>query len=148
MASLNHCAFIGNLGKDPESRYLTNGDAVVNFSIACNESWKDKDGEKQEKVEWVNVVAFGKLAEIITKYLTKGSQVYIDGRMQTRKWEDKEGNDRYSTEIVANKMVMLGGKSDGRRASDDGDEGTGGRPAPRAAEKKLTVDDIESDLPF
>ena len=106
---LNQCQFIGRLGKDPEQRFLPNGDAVVNFSLAVG--WKGKD---KEGCEWVNVVAFKKLAEIIAQYCTKGQQVYISGKMLTRKWKDKEGQDRYSTEIVADKMHMLGG-GDGNR---------------------------------
>jgi single-strand DNA-binding protein len=145
MASLNQCNLIGNLGKDPETRFTAGGDAVVNFSIACNESWKDADGNRQEKTEWVSVVAFKKLAEIIGEYLKKGSQVFISGRLQTRKWQDKEGNDRYTTEIVADKMVMLGGKRDADQAEPGARE-----PAQttRMAGDKRTVDDIDSELPF
>ncbi|HBJ74659.1 MAG TPA: single-stranded DNA-binding protein [Syntrophaceae bacterium] len=106
---LNQCQFIGRLGKDPEQRFLPNGDAVVNFSLAVG--WKGKD---KEGCEWVNVVAFKKLAEIIAQYCTKGQQVYISGKMRTRKWQDKEGQDRYSTEIVADQMQMVGG-GDGNR---------------------------------
>jgi single-strand DNA-binding protein len=107
---LNQCQFIGRLGKDPEQRFLPNGDAVVNFSLAVG--WKGKD---KEGCEWVNVVAFKKLAEIIAQYCTKGQQVYISGKMRTLKWQDKEGQDRYSTEIVADKMQMLGGGDGGNR---------------------------------
>lgn len=104
---LNQCNFIGRLGNDPEVRYLPNGDAVANISIAVGESWKDKQGQKQERTEWIRVVAFRKLGEIIGQYLNKGSKVYISGKMVTRKWTDKEGVERYSTEIVANNMQML-----------------------------------------
>lgn len=110
MASLNLCQFIGNVGKI-ESRYLSNGDQVVNLSLACNESWKDKNGDKQERTEWVNATIYGKLAEIADKYVTKGKPIYISGRMQTRKWTDKNGMDRYSTEIVVSDLKMLGQKS-------------------------------------
>lgn len=110
MASLNLCQFIGNVGKI-ESRYLSNGDQVVNLSLACNENYKDKNGEKQERTEWVNATIYGKLAEIADKYVTKGKQIYISGRMQTRKWTDKNGIDRYSTEIVVSDLKMLGQKS-------------------------------------
>jgi len=103
---------IGNLGKDPDSRFTGSGMAVCNFSIACAEKWKDKAGEWQEKTEWVNIVAWGKLAEICGKYLQKGKQVYIDGKLQTRQWDDKDGNKRYTTEVVAREMKMLGGKSE------------------------------------
>ena len=109
MASLNNCCFIGNVGKI-ETRHLTSGDAVVNLSLACNESYKDKNGEKQEKTEWVNVTIYGKLGEVATKYVEKGKQLYISGRMSTRKWTDKNGIDRYKTEIIATDMKMLGNK--------------------------------------
>lgn len=110
MASLNRCDFIGNVGKI-ETRYLTSGDAVVNLSLACNEHYKDKNGEKHEKTEWVNVTIYGKLAEIASKYVEKGKQIYISGRMSTRKWQDKSGQDRYTTEIIATDMKLLGGLS-------------------------------------
>jgi single-strand DNA-binding protein len=106
MASLNQCNFIGNLGKDPEMRTMTNGKAVTNFSIAVTEKWTS-NGEKKERTEWVKVTAYDKLAEICAKYLAKGKPVFISGKMQTRSWEDKDGNTRYTTEIVANNMVML-----------------------------------------
>jgi single-strand DNA-binding protein len=111
---LNQCQFIGRLGNDPETKFLPTGGAVTNISIACGEKWKDKQtGQPQEWTEWVRVVAFGKLAEIMGEYLRKGSQVYISGSMRTRSW-DKDGQKHYSTEIVADKMQMLGGKSDGQ----------------------------------
>jgi single-strand DNA-binding protein len=110
MASVNKAIILGNLGKDPEVKVLTNGDAVCNFSIATTENWKDKEGNKQEKTEWHNVVMYRKLAEIAGEYLKKGSSVYIEGALQTRKWTNKEGQERYTTEIVANSMQMLGGK--------------------------------------
>lgn len=108
MASLNLCQFIGNVG-NKDSRFMTNGDQVVNLSIACNESYKDKSGESVEKTEWVKVVFYKNLASIVDKYVEKGKQIYISGRLQTRKWTDKQGVDHYSTEIVANEMKMLGG---------------------------------------
>ena len=114
---VNKVILVGNLGKDPEIRYLPSGGAVANFSIATSESWKDKStGEQKEKTEWHNISIFGKLAEIAGEYLRKGSQVYIEGALQTRKWQDQNGNDRYSTDVVLNgfdcKMQMLGGKGD------------------------------------
>jgi len=113
MASINKVILIGRLGRDPEIRYTPNGDAVANFSIATSENWKDKNtGEKKEKTEWHRLVAFRRLAEIIGEYLTKGSQIYIEGKLQTREWDDKEGVKRYTTEIVVNQMQMLGGKND------------------------------------
>jgi single-strand DNA-binding protein len=146
MASLNRCEFIGNVGKDPESRYLQNGDAVTNLSIACNESWTDKtSGEKVEKVEWVNLVFFKKIAEIAGKYLKKGSQCFVSGRLQTRKWQDKEGVTRYSTEVVVDKLVLLGGKRD-----EDGGEVESDAPPAKTTKtvKGKTVDDLDEDIPF
>src|SRR4030066_647545 len=111
---VNKVILVGNLGKDPEVRYSPNGGAVANITLATSESWKDKtSGEKQEKTEWHRVVFFGKLAEIVGEYLKKGSQIYVEGRIQTRKWQDKDGQDRYTTEIVADRMQMLGSKSSG-----------------------------------
>ena len=106
---LNLCQFIGRLGKEPEIRYTQGGDAVANFSIAVGESWKNKAGEKVEKVEWVRCVAWRRLAEVIGEYLTKGSQVYISGKFQTRSWEDSDGEKKYMTEIQVIQMQMLGG---------------------------------------
>ena len=109
---VNRAIILGTLGQDPEIRHTANGGAICNLSVATNESWKDKSGDKQERTEWHRISMFGKLAEIAGDYLRKGSQAYFEGRIQTRKWQDKDGNDRYSTEIVANEMQMLGGKSD------------------------------------
>ena len=109
MASVNKVILIGNLGKNPETRYLNNGDAVSNVSIACSESWKDKNGEKNERTEWVNVVFYRKLAEIVAEYLKKGNLVYVEGKLQTEKWT-KDGVDRYTTKVVASEMKMLGSK--------------------------------------
>lgn len=118
MASLNKATLIGNLGKDPETRFLPNGDAVANITIATTETWKDKaTGEKKEATEWHRVSFFGKLAEIAGQYLKKGSQVYIEGRIKTRKWQDKDGQDRYTTEINADHMLMLGGKPEAKPAA-------------------------------
>lgn len=141
MASLNKAILIGNLGKDPEQRFMPNGDAVCNFSIATKESYKDKNGDKQEKTEWHNITIYGKLAEIAGQYLKKGSSVYIEGRIQTRKWQDKNGQDRYTTEIIASAMQMLGGKQE----SDS-------KPAQRQQEPRKQaprpVDEFEDDIPF
>lgn len=113
MASVNKVILIGHLGADPETRYLPNGDCVANFTIATSESWKDKStGEKKEATEWHRISVFRKLAEICGQYLKKGSMVYIEGSLKTRKWQDKEGQDRYTTEITCNEMRMLGGKGD------------------------------------
>lgn len=106
--SVNKVILVGNLGKDPDLRYTASGTAVCNFSIATTESYKDRDGNKQEKTEWHSIVAWRQLAEICGKYLVKGKQVYIEGKLQTRKWEDRDGNTRYTTEVVADQMQMLG----------------------------------------
>ena len=119
---VNKVILVGNLGKDPEIRYSPNGGAVANITIATSESWKDKvSGEKQEKTEWHRVVFFGRLAEIAGEYLKKGAQIYVEGRLQTRKWQDKEGKDRYTTEIVANEMQMLGSREGRGAPADHGD---------------------------
>ena len=115
--SLNKVMIIGNLARDPEIRYTNNNQAIANMTVACSDSWTDKQGNKQDKTEWVRVVAFGKLAEVIEKYQKKGSKVYFEGKLQTRQWTDKEGQERYTTEVVVDgfsgKMLMLSGKSDG-----------------------------------
>lgn len=112
---LNQCNFIGRLGNDPEIRYMPDGKAAANISIGCSEKWKDKQtGEQKERTEWVRCSAFGKLAEIMGEYLRKGSLVYISGKMQTRKWQDQSGQDRYTTEIVVSEMKMLGGNVGGQ----------------------------------
>ena len=108
MASVNKVILVGNLGKDPEVRYMPNGDAVANFSIATTDTWKDKNGMRQERTEWHNISMYRRLAEIAGEYLKKGSSVYVEGRLQTRKWQDKNGQDRYTTEIICDQMQMLG----------------------------------------
>jgi len=113
MASVNKAILIGNLGKDPELRETQSGKSVASFPIATNEKWTDQSGEKHEKTEWHNIVAWGRTAEVCCEYLSKGSAVYIEGRLQTRKWQDKDGNDRYTTEIVADRMQFIGGKGAG-----------------------------------
>lgn len=137
MASINKAILIGNLGQDPELKYLPNGDAVCNFSIATTEVWKDRDGNQQERTEWHNIATFRRLAEICGEYLRKGRQVYIEGRIQTRSWEDQNGVKRYMTEIVANDMKMLG-----RRDEEPGGEHTS---SPRERKPPQPEDD---DLPF
>ena len=113
--SVNKAILVGRLGKDPEVKYTQGGTSVAKFTLATNEVWKDQSGEKQERTEWHNIVAWSKLAEICGQYLSKGSRVYIEGRIQTRSWEDKEGNKRYTTEIRADNMVMLSGKGEETR---------------------------------
>lgn len=142
---INKVILIGNLGQDPEVKYTPSGSAVTNVNIATNESWKDKNsGERQERTEWHRVVFFARLAEIVGEYLRKGSQVYIEGRLQTRKWQDKDGNDRYSTEIVANEMQMLGGRGGGSAAFDE--PSSGQKSAPEESGK--APDDFDDDIPF
>ncbi len=144
MASVNKAILIGNLGKDPDVRYSPDGSAITNITLATTESWKDKSGEKQEKTEWHRVAFFGKLAEIAGEYLKKGSQVYVEGRIQTRKWQDKEGQDRYTTEIVADKMQMLGSRGNSFEVSDAPAESKPQRPA----QQKGGFDDMDDDIPF
>lgn len=129
MASVNKVILVGNLGRDPEVRYMPNGEAVCNFSIATTENWKDKSGVKQEKTEWHNIVMYRRLAEIAGEYLKKGRPVYVEGRLQTRKWE-KDGVTRYSTEIIGDQMQMLGSKNDnaGGGASYDGGQASASAP--------------------
>jgi len=154
MASVNKVILIGNLGRDPEVRYMPDGGAITNISIATTENWKDKNGEKQEKTEWHRVAFFGKLAEIAGEYLKKGSQVYVEGRLQTRKWQDKDGNDKYTTEIVADRMQMLGsrqGMGGGGAEREAPDRGEAARPAGKPAGAKPAgskFDDFEDDIPF
>ncbi len=162
MASVNKVILIGHLGRDPETRYMPDGNAITNVSIATSFAWTDKQsGEKKEETEWHRVVFRGKLAEVAGEYLKKGSQVYVEGRIKTRKWQDKEGQDRYSTEIVAFEMRMLGSRPNGgeqRQAPDEREQtrqaaAEGSRanqePKPAAAKKPAgRFDDMEDDIPF
>ena len=126
---LNQCNFIGRLGNDPEVRYMPDGKAAANISIGCSEKWKDKNtGEQKEKTEWVKCSAFGKLAEIMGEYLRKGSLVYVSGKMQTRKWQDQNGQDRYTTEIIVSEMKMLSSKSDNQQHGGQQPQGGWGQP--------------------
>ena len=145
MASVNKVILVGNLGADPETRYMPNGDAVANIRLATTESWKDKaSGEKKEITEWHRVVFYRKLAEIVGQYLKKGSAVYVEGRIRTRKWQDKEGQERYTTEIEASEMQMLGGKQSGESAPSQP------KQAPRNAQGAQggAFDDMSDDIPF
>ncbi|MFP3873740.1 MAG: single-stranded DNA-binding protein [Thiohalophilus sp.] len=146
---INKVILVGNLGRDPEVRYSANGAAIANVSIATSESWKDKNtGEQVEKTEWHRVVMFRRLAEIAGEYLKKGSKVYIEGKLQTRKWQDKEGQDRYTTEIVANEMQMLDSRGGGTANFDNNydsgqnSSGGGGQPEP------VPMGDFDDDIPF
>lgn len=153
MASINKVILIGNLGADPETRYLPSGDAVTNIRIATTDTWKDKSGEKQEHTEWHRIAFFGKLAEIAGEYLKKGSPVYIEGRIRTRKWQDKEGQDRYSTEIVADRMQLLGGRGGGSGSESMAREpaaasGDGGAKASPPKKGGGGFDEMDDDIPF
>jgi len=145
--SLNSCTFIGNLGKDPEIRHTSQGDAVASFSIACSESYKNKNnGEQVEKTEWINCVAWRKLAEIIGEYLHKGSKVWIEGKMQTRKWEDKNGHDRWTTEIIVSNMLMLDGKPKDQNAGNNASSAHQSRP--ESDNKPVANDEFDDEIPF
>lgn len=146
---VNKVILVGNLGRDPEVRYSPNGQAVANVTLATSESWKDKNtGEKQERTEWHRVVFFGRLAEIAGEYLKKGAQIYVEGRLQTRKWQDKDGNDRYTTEIVASDMQMLGSRAGAGVPNDAVDAGDF-EPAPaRGGSAKVPAPDFDDDIPF
>jgi len=154
MASVNKVILVGNLGRDPETRYLPDGGAVANISTATTDTWKDKGGEKQERTEWHRVAFFGKLAEIAGEYLKKGSQVYVEGSLRTRKWQDKEGQERQTTEIVADRMQMLGSRGGGSepmgraepRATATESAG-GGKPAAKKG-GGASFDDMDDDIPF
>lgn len=153
---INKAIIVGNLGKDPEVRYSANGAAITNITVATSDVWKDKNtGENQERTEWHRIVFFGRLAEVAGEYLKKGSQVYIEGRIQTRKWQDQGGQDRYTTEIVANEMQMLGGRGgqgepqyqsvSGGRERESSGGGSRGAPA-QAGDSQF--DDFDDDIPF
>lgn len=151
---INKCILVGNLGRDPEVRYTANGGAVANITVATSEQWTDKQsGQKQEKTEWHRVVMFGRLGEIAGEYLRKGSQVYIEGKLQTRKWQDQNGQDRYTTEIVANEMQMLGSRGSAGGSADY--EQSAPAPAPQQnqgggapAAPAGNLDDFDDDIPF
>lgn len=141
MSGLNKAQIIGHLGADPDQRFMPNGKAVTNIRIATSETWKDKQtGDRKEKTEWHSVVAFEKLAEIMAEYLRKGSKVYVEGKLQTRKWQDKEGKDRYTTEIIASQMLMLDGKPQGERAAPRQEQKTAAPPADDGG--------FDDDIPF
>jgi single-strand DNA-binding protein len=164
MASVNKVIIVGNLGRDPETRYMPNGDAVTNVAVATTESWKDKGtGEKKELTEWHRITFYRRLAEVAGQYLKKGSQVYVEGRLQTRKWTDKDGVERYTTEIIADTMQMLGGRQ-GMGGGAPMDDDYGSAPAPRQnqggaggagsgaarapARPAPNFSDMDDDIPF
>ena len=163
MASVNKVILIGNLGRDPETRFMPSGSAICNLRIATSRTWKNKDsGERQEETEWHTVTLFDRLAEIAGEYLKKGRSVYIEGRLRTRKWTDKEGQERYSTEVVGENMVLLGGRDGGGGGGGATPEDSGSAPAPRsaaaaakgtpaskpAAKSSTGFDDMDDDIPF
>ena len=140
---INKVIVVGNLGADPDTRFMPSGNAVTNISVATSESWNDKEtGERQEKTEWHRVVFFGRLAEIASEYLKKGSQVYIEGKLQTRKWEDKEGKERWTTEIIANQMQMLG-----ERMS-QGASNQGSVTKQDSSSSEFVDEEFDDDIPF
>ncbi len=158
---VNKVILVGNLGKDPETRYMPSGSAVTNLTLATSESWKDKQsGEAQERTEWHKVAMFGRLAEIAAEYLRKGSQIYIEGKLRTRKWQDKEGKDRWTTEIVADEMQMLGSKGGGGASASAGSMGgagaaSGGGGGSASGSGRAAVNDsgappgdFDDDIPF
>ncbi len=149
MASVNKVILVGNLGADPESRYLPNGDAVTNIRLATTDSWKDKtSGERKEITEWHQVTFYRRLAEIAAQYLKKGRQIYVEGRIRTRKWQDKDGNDRYTTEILADEMQMLGSR-EGMSDAPPRETGSAARKAAEpAAAPASGFDNFEDDIPF
>jgi single-strand DNA-binding protein len=162
--SVNKVILIGHLGKDPEVRYMPSGEAVANVTLATSDTWKDRSGEKQEKTEWHNLVFYNrgayKLAEIVGEYLKKGSQIYVEGRITTEKWQDKEGKDRYTTKIIANEMQMLGSKSSGGSfevvENKPAASSSGSAPAKAAAPaapstgsgQGRSFDNFDDDIPF
>lgn len=146
MASVNKVILVGHLGRDPEGKYLPSGEMVANFSMATTESWKDKSGEKKEETEWHRVSFFGKTAEVICEYVKKGSQIYVEGRIQTRKWTDKDGVEKYSTEIRGDRMQMLGSKASGD--SERSQQEQQKAPEQRAKPAKGVEQFDDSDLPF
>jgi single-strand DNA-binding protein len=153
---VNKVILVGNLGKDPETRYMPSGSAVTNLTLATSEQWKDKQsGEQQERTEWHKIAMFGRLAEIAAEYLRKGSQVYIEGKLRTRKWQDKEGKDRWTTEIVADEMQMLGSKGGGASAGAGAMAGASGGSGSSSGGGRAAVNDsgappgdFDDDIPF
>jgi single-strand DNA-binding protein len=142
---INKVILVGNLGGDPETRYMPSGSAVTNITVATNESWKDKQtGEQKDRTEWHKVAMFNRLAEVAAEYLRKGSQVYIEGKLRTRKWQDKSGQDRWTTEIIADEMQMLGGRGGGGSAPMNSGQDAG----PPSAAPQPGPDDFDDDIPF
>lgn len=146
---INKVILVGHLGKDPEVRYMPSGGAVANVTVATSDQWKDKQtGEQRERTEWHNVVFYQRLAEIVGEYLKKGSQVYVEGSLRTRKWQDKNGNDRYTTEVIANEMQMLGSRSGGSASFNQSEPPQKSEPAAASAAGGGFSDDFDDDIPF
>ncbi|MBZ0072390.1 MAG: single-stranded DNA-binding protein [Gammaproteobacteria bacterium] len=147
---VNKVILVGNLGKDPEVRYMPNGGAVANVAVATSEQWKDKQtGEQKERTEWHNVVFYQRLAEIVGEYLKKGSQIYVEGSLRTRKWQDKSGNDRYTTEIIASEMQMLGGRGGGGSAAfGGGSKAASGSGSGGGGDEAPFNEGFDDDIPF
>ena len=146
---INKVIIVGNLGGDPETRYMPSGSAVTNLTVATNESWKDKQtGEQKDRTEWHKVAMFNRLAEIAAEYLRKGSQVYIEGKLRTRKWQDKSGQDRWTTEIIADEMQMLGGRGGTGGGGGSAPMSSGQDSGPPGAPPQAGPDDFDDDIPF
>ncbi len=154
---INKVILVGNLGRDPEIRYTSSGAAVANITLATSDTWKDKQtGDSQERTEWHRVVFFNRLAEVVGEYLKKGAQVYVEGRIQTRKWQDKSGQDRYTTEVVASEMQMLGSKGGGFQPNEGGSmddmnfdqSASSGTASAKPASKAVATEDFDDDIPF
>ena len=146
---INKVIIVGNLGGDPETRYMPSGSAVTNLTVATNESWKDKQtGEQKDRTEWHKVAMFNRLAEIAAEYLRKGSQVYIEGKLRTRKWQDKSGQDRWTTEIIADEMQMLGGRGGAGGGGGSAPMSSGQGSGPPSAPPQAGPDDFDDDIPF
>ncbi len=154
--SVNKVILVGRLGRDPETRYMPNGDAITNFSIATDEQWRDRNGERQTRAEWHNVSLYGKLGEIANQYLRKGSQVFIEGKIQSRKYTDKDGIERMAYNIIGNEMKMLGNRNDGSDSGNNNAAPPTSNPPPEAPRRQPPqqtpttppIDDIEDDIPF
>jgi single-strand DNA-binding protein len=154
---INKVILVGNLGQDPETRYMPSGGAVTNITLATNESWKDKQtGEQKDRTEWHKVAMFNRLAEVAAEYLRKGSQVYVEGKLRTRKWQDRDGNDRYTTEVIADEMQMLGGRGGGgggggsfsSGGGSNGGSGGGSNAPSGGGQSAPPADDFDDDIPF
>ena len=154
--SVNKVILVGRLGRDPETRYIPNGDAITNFSLATDEQWRDRNGERQTRTEWHNVSLYGKLGEIANQYLRKGSQVFIEGKIQSRKYTDKDGIERMAYNIIGNEMKMLGNRNDGSDSGNNNAAPPTSNPPPEAPRRQPPqqtpttppIDDIEDDIPF